>query len=77
MMMVTSCKAKRSSHSTCHAETNAGYKVNQNSQFVGMRFTELIHCGENQHSAKQMMEFYDRSNYEIPTDHHTDCMDFY
>ena len=41
-LMISSGKSKRISHSTCNAETNAGYKVNQSAQFIALRLTEII-----------------------------------
>ena len=76
-LTLASGKAKRISHSTCHAETNAGYKVNQSAQFIALRLTEIITCTDRQHKASDMMEVFDRSLYQIRVDHCTDCMDFW
>ena len=76
-LMISSGKSKRISHSTCNAETNAGYKVNQTAQFIALRMTEIIKCGSTQHKAKDMMEIFDQSLYQVRVDHCTDCMDFW
>ncbi|CAK0846103.1 unnamed protein product [Prorocentrum cordatum] len=76
-LMISSGKSKRISHSTCNAETNAGYKVNQAAQFIALRMSEIIMCSETQHKAKDMMEIFDRSLYQVRIDHCTDCMDFW
>ena len=76
-LLLHSSKSKRISHSTCHAETNAGYKVNQSAQFIALRWTELLRCTNTQHKASDMMSIFDSSAYEIRIDHCTDCMDFW
>ncbi len=76
-MMMQSGKAKRISHSTCHAETNAAYKTNQHAQFTALRFTEVLRCTQYQHKAADMIDIFDKSEYMIKVDHYTDCMDFW
>ena len=44
---VTSSRiSKRMSHSTCNAETSAGYKVNETAQLLALRMSGIILCGQ-------------------------------
>ena len=76
-LMLASCKSKRISHSTCTGETNAGYRTNINSQFVAIRYTEIINTTKHQHTAKDMLKVYNDSMLQLRIDHHTDCLDFW
>ena len=76
-LVISSSKSKRISHSTCHAETNSGYRSNLNTQFTALRFTEIIMAKSKQPKAVDMMHVFENNLLEIRSDHVTDCFDFW
>ena len=64
-LMLASSKSKRISHSTCTGETNAGYRTNLNSQFVALRYTEIILIDSHQHTPHDMLEIFNNSMFQL------------
>ena len=79
VLSFSASKAKRISHSTSHAETNAAVRALYSAQLAAIRFTELF-CEltfQVQPTLKYLIELQDGGHYIIPCDHITDCMDLF
>lgn len=81
-MINTSNKAKRLSHSTSHAETNAGCRAKELAQMVNLRFSEVLQCGmclpfRPRISLQDLIHVQEENLLVFPIDHFTDCGDLF
>ena len=79
ILVGSSQKSKRISHSTSHAETHAAAKIIPVGQIVSLRLGEAImHCKYNfMLTARLLAEITDTGALPYPCDHYIECMDLW
>lgn len=81
--LVNACsKAKRLSHSTSHAETNAPCRAKELVQLCNLRFAEVLQRGiclplHSPCTLRQPLDVQEQNIMPFPVDHFTDCGDLY
>ena len=79
LMLASSTKSKRVSHSTSHAETLAGARGLPMAQLLAVRFCEheLISQKQSKLTPLQLLALQDDGLIPLPVDMGIDCMDFW
>ena len=80
LLASSSTKAKRVSHSTSHAETNAAARTVPLGQLIGMRLTEpdlYIYFNPKPLTPLLLLQMDDSMHRLLPHDHLVDCMDLW
>ena len=78
VIIASTCKSGRISHSTSHGETLAGVRGIQTAQLVALRLTEVYYSTlyQQPRSHHVFLELERLGAYIVPVDHVTDCYDF-
>ena len=79
LLVASSSRSGRISHSTSHGETLAGVRGMQTGQMLAMRFTEVYFevLFNTPRSYQMMLEVERLGAFMVPVDHITDCYELF